>query len=138
MADVVEIVADGRPYPVEYKRGKPKRHRADEVQLCAQGICLEEMMDREVPEGSLYYGKNRRRKVVKLDSELRSITKHIAEKTYELLNSQKTPEPEYEERKCDSCSLREICLPRRPTSTQIVTAWIEARINLETDECEGT
>ena len=69
VADIVEFhrAGDGEtPYPVEYKRGKPKLHRADEVQLCAQALCLEEMTGRPVPEGALFYGETRRRVVVPL------------------------------------------------------------------------
>ena len=67
VADLVEFHADAdgeRPFPVEYKRGKPKLHRADEVQLCAQGLCLEEMTGHSVPEGALYYAQTKRRVVV--------------------------------------------------------------------------
>ncbi len=61
-ADVVEFHGEPPlPFPVEYKRGKPKPHRADEVQLCAQAICLEEMFGAAVPEGALFYGETRRR-----------------------------------------------------------------------------
>jgi CRISPR-associated exonuclease Cas4 len=73
-ADAVEFHGTGKgaaPYPIEYKRGKPKSHRADEVQLCAQGLCLEEMFGVPVPEGALFYGKTRRRSVVAFDTELR-------------------------------------------------------------------
>src|SRR5258708_40147394 len=74
IADVVEFhQQDGHelPYPVEYKRGKPKAHRADEVQLCAQALCLEHMLGCNIPEGALNYGDTRRRTVVSLDSDLR-------------------------------------------------------------------
>ncbi len=81
-ADVVEFRAagaDGRgqPFPVEYKRGRPKAHRADEVQLCAQAICLEEMFGLPVPEGALFYGETRRRHPVAFDGELRALTARI-------------------------------------------------------------
>ena len=74
VADLVEFrPGDGgeTAYPVEYKRGKPKKHRADEVQLCAQALCLEEMTGRPVPQGALFYGETRRRVVVAFDAELR-------------------------------------------------------------------
>ena len=78
VADVVEYhkQSDGTetPYPIEYKRGKPKAHRADEVQLCAQALCLEEMHGVTVPEGSLFYGEVRRRHPVVFDAELRDLT----------------------------------------------------------------
>lgn len=70
VADVVEfhLTNSGeRIYPVEYKRGRPKKHRADEVQLCAQALCLEAMFGQPVSKGALFYGKTRRRKVVPFD-----------------------------------------------------------------------
>ena len=113
VADVVEIHADGRPFPVEYKRGRPGAHRADEVQLCAQAMCLEEMLDRSVPEGALFYGRNRRRKVVEFDPELRTLTERVAADTRSMLAAGDTPPPVFEARKCNGCSLREVCQPQR-------------------------
>ena len=81
VADVVEFHRSGgveTPYPVEFKRGKPKAHRADEAQLCAQGLCLEEMTGRPVPEGALFYGETRRRVEVRFDDELRRLTENAA------------------------------------------------------------
>lgn len=114
VADVVEIHEGKRPYPVEYKRGRPNDHRADEVQLCAQAICLEEMLDRPVPEGALFYGRNRRRKVVPFEAELRALTERVAAETWSLLDAGETPPPEFEARKCNACSLKEVCQPQRP------------------------
>ena len=75
VADVVELHCHPpRPRPVEYKRGRPKSHRADEVQLCAQALCLEEMFTCEIPEGALFYGQNRRRKIIAFDADLRTLT----------------------------------------------------------------
>ena len=114
VADVVEMHEGNRPYPVEYKRGRPNGHRADEVQLCAQAMCLEEMLDTAVPEGALFYGRNRRRKVVAFDAELRALTERVAADTRTLLDAGETPPPEFEDRKCNACSLNEACQPRRP------------------------
>lgn len=114
VADVVEIHEGERPYPVEYKRGRPNDHRADEVQLCAQAICLEEMLSRPVPEGALFYGRNRRRKVVPFDAGLRALTERVATETRRLLDAGETPSPEFEARKCNACSLKEVCQPQRP------------------------
>ncbi len=105
-----------QPYPVEYKRGKPKRHRADEVQLCAQALCLEEMLSTKVPAGALYYGRKRRRHPVVFETELRSLTEATARRLHVLLDSGKTP-PGAREAKCDDCSLLEICLPAAPESS---------------------
>ena len=112
VADAVEIHEDGTPYPVEYKRGRPKAHRADEVQLCAQALCLEEMLDTSVPEGALYYGLPRRRKAVVFDAELRALTEEVAKQTYTLIRSGDTPPPAYDERKCAACSLLDVCQPQ--------------------------
>lgn len=122
-ADVVEFHrdAEGRPapgleglwraYPVEYKRGRPKRDACDEVQLCAQAMCLEEMFGCEVREGALYYGQPRRRDRVELEKELRTQVETLARRMHELYASGRTPAAVYEA-KCRSCSLLELCMPK--------------------------
>ncbi len=99
-----------QPFPVEYKRGKPKKNNCDAVQLCAQALCLEEMLDCSIPQGALYYGKNRRRKDVAFDQALRNETERCASAVHQLLNSGVTPPPVADKR-CDRCSLQERCLP---------------------------
>jgi len=99
-----------RPFPVEYKRGRPKSHEADRVQLCAQAFCLEEMLGVPVPAGALFYGKTRRREEVTFDAELRGLTESAASRAHELLRSCTTPTAVLAP-KCRSCSLREICRP---------------------------
>lgn len=99
------------PFPVEYKRGKPKKDNCDKVQLCAQALCLEEMLDVEVPSGALFYGKKRRRTDVVFDDALRRQTEDTAMRLHELIASGRTPKPVYM-KKCDSCSLAKICLPK--------------------------
>lgn len=114
-ADVVEFHPDAAgaevPHPVEYKRGKPKPHRADEVQLCAQAICLEEMTGRAVPEGALFYGETKRRVAVRFDSELRRLTEETAAELAEVLACGVTPPPTTRRERCRACSLAEICRP---------------------------
>jgi len=114
-ADVVEFHrrADGtwQPFPVEYKRGKPKKDNSDKVQLCAQALCLQEMMDVSVPDGALFYGKIRRRLDVVFDGTLRKLTEETAMRLHELIESGRTPRPVYA-KKCDSCSLAGMCLPK--------------------------
>ena len=114
-ADVVEFhrQADGRwmPYPVEHKRGRRKQEDWDRVQVCAQALCLEEMLGLSVPEGALFYGKEQRREVVAINDALRRETEEIAGAVHRMLAEGRTPPPEYAP-KCDSCSLEGICLPR--------------------------
>jgi CRISPR-associated exonuclease Cas4 len=131
IADVVELTRAGkgwRPYPIEYKRGRPKSHRADEVQLCAQALCLEEMFSTTVPEGALFYGKTRRRQAVAFDDELRALTKQTAEETRALIARGRTPAPIYAPKRCDTCSLKELCQPKRLERAGPVGAWLHRRI----------
>ena len=99
-----------RPFPVEYKRGSPKAHRADEVQLCAQAVCLEEMLGVTIAFGALFYGETRRRSNVTFDAELRSLTEDVAAKVHELFRSGQTPLPVLT-KGCRGCSLFETCRP---------------------------
>jgi CRISPR-associated exonuclease Cas4 len=99
------------PFPVEYKRGKPKKDNSDKVQLCAQAMCLEEMLDVGIPEGAIFYGKTRRRQGVIFDRELRQETEDTAKRFHALIESGKTPKPIYTKR-CNSCSVYEFCLPK--------------------------
>lgn len=113
-ADVVEFHKNGEkwiPFPVEYKRGKPKENRCDEVQLCAQALCLEEMLSAEVGSGALFYGKTRHRTYVDFDEELRNLTREICEKVHSLLKQEKAPASNYSREKCDVCSLKTYCMP---------------------------
>ncbi len=114
-ADIVEfhLQEDGvwQPFPVEYKRGRPKKDDSDRVQLCAQALCLEEMLNRQVTEGALYYGQKKRRQNILFDAELRQVTVDTADKLHTLLNSNRTPPPKYA-KKCESCSFISQCLPK--------------------------
>ncbi|MHB1701828.1 MAG: CRISPR-associated protein Cas4 [Acidobacteriaceae bacterium] len=118
-ADIVEFhpQPDGamQARPVEYKRGKPKSGPEDRIQLCAQALCLEEMLGRTVAEGDLYYGTQRRRQTVRFDDGLRSATERLAETMHALYAARATPKAEYEA-KCDNCSLLALCMPRTVTS----------------------
>ncbi|MDP2950121.1 MAG: CRISPR-associated protein Cas4 [Chloroflexota bacterium] len=126
MADVVEfhpapeggdgVRLDGvnglwKPFIVEYKRGRPKIGHEDEVQLCAQALCLEEMLGVSIPSAAFFYGQPRRRSDVALDDVLRAETEALASRLHELAEAGKTPAPEYSG-KCRRCSLIEICLPK--------------------------
>jgi CRISPR-associated exonuclease Cas4 len=115
VADLVEFRtgADGETaYPVEYKRGKAKLHRADEVQLCAQGLCLEEMMSKTVPEGALFYAETKRRVAVPFDAELRRLTEDTALQFGVLFATGRTPPAVYRADRCRACSLIEVCRPK--------------------------
>lgn len=115
-ADVVEFHKDSSgkwiPFPVEYKLGKPKANRCDEVQLCAQALCLEEMLGVSIENGTLYYGKTRHRHDVVFDSDLREFTTKTVYELHNFLLAGITPSAEYEKSLCDNCSFLEICLPK--------------------------
>jgi CRISPR-associated exonuclease Cas4 len=110
IADVVEFFPDGTPYPVEYKSGSSKVRLADTIQLCAQALCLEEMLDRSVPKGAIFYHKSRRRKEISLDGKLRSLTLKTIEQTRLLLQTNRLPPP-VKDKRCEDCSLIETCMP---------------------------
>jgi CRISPR-associated exonuclease Cas4 len=108
---------------VEYKRGKPKPDDCDRVQLCAQALCLEEMLKVEIPSGAIFYGKTRHRHDVVFDEALRKETEETAEQVHKLIESGVTPRPVYQS-KCDSCSLFESCLPKTIEKTRSVQKYL--------------
>jgi CRISPR-associated exonuclease Cas4 len=114
-ADVVEFHRldkdTWQPFPVEYKRGKPKPDHCDLIQLCAQAMCLEEMLSVSVPNGAIFYGRTRRRLDVSFNDTLRRETEEAAKRAHQLIASGKTPPPVYEKR-CENCSLIGECLPK--------------------------
>ncbi len=120
--------------PVEYKRGKPKAHAADEVQLCAQALCLEEMLGVQIERGMLYYGKRRRRTNVAFDAALRELTRDTAQRLHTLIDSRQTPTAQ-REKKCESCSLLEICLPDALRFKRSITSWFAGQLR---DSCQAT
>jgi CRISPR-associated exonuclease Cas4 len=133
IADVVEFHRKGdskiwRPFPVEYKRGKPKKGASDTVQLCAQAMCLEEMLNAEVPKGALFYGKTRRRLDVDFDDDLRTLTVETARRLHELIDSGKTPQPRYDAR-CERCSLIDVCVPKAIKQRYRVKNYIESMLD---------
>jgi len=132
-ADVVEFHADAaaeRAFPVEYKRGRPKSHRADEVQLCAQALCLETMLGQVVGSGALFYGQTRRRQDVIFDDVLRALTRNTIAETRTMFASGKTPSARYEARRCDRCSLIDLCQPRL-LGRRSVDDWIRRQLEDE-------
>ena len=127
VADIVELRSErGRvvPFPVEHKRGRPKAHRADEVQLCGQGLCLEEMFGTVVPGGALFYGTDRRRQEVEFDPPLRQLTEEAARAVHGLFADGRTPRAHYEAKRCDRCSLLELCRPKALERPRPVLPWL--------------
>lgn len=110
VADVVEFTADGTPYPVEYKSGPRKPREADELQLCAQAMCLEEMLQRSVPCGAIFHYASKRRREVHFDEVLRSLVVETTSAVRSLLQAGEVPAPVADDR-CPNCSLIEACLP---------------------------
>lgn len=100
-----------RPFPVEYKRGRLRREEGYEAQLCAQALCLEEMLGVGVPQGAIFFGKNRRRKAVVFDDGLRRLTTDAAGRLHEIIRSATLPRARYA-KKCRSCSMIDLCLPK--------------------------
>ena len=109
-ADASDASAKTVPFPIEYKRGRPKRNDCDRVQLCAQALCLEEMLKTPVPCGAIFYGRTRRRLDVVFDDVLRTATLDAIHRLHELIESRVTPSARLE-KKCDRCSLRRLCMP---------------------------
>jgi CRISPR-associated exonuclease Cas4 len=116
--ELSDVAGRWRPFPVEYKRGRRKYRLANEVQLCAQAMCLEEMLGCPVPEGALFYGKSQRRSNVEIDSILRAQTEAAASRLHELIDRGITPTARREP-KCDDCSLLEICRPDAPSRSAL-------------------
>lgn len=100
-----------RPFPVEYKRGNPRPERFDEVQLCAQALCLEEMLGVAIEEGAIFYGRPRRRYQVSFDDRLRKETEALAARLHALTAAGVTPPAQYR-KECRGCSLLELCMPK--------------------------
>ncbi|MCM1150177.1 MAG: CRISPR-associated protein Cas4 [Butyricicoccus sp.] len=107
-----------RPYPVEYKRGKAKDGPEDVLQLCAQAMCLEEMLCCDVPEGALYYGETRRRVKVEFTDELRRQVQDSLKEMHKLYRRSYTPKVR-PTKACNACSLKDLCLPRLMRSKKV-------------------
>ena len=112
-----------RPFPVEYKRGRPKKEAWDKVQLCAQAICLEEMLGVDVPHGALFYGKTRRRVDVVFNADLRRETEEATLRLHGLIASGATPPANYDD-KCEACSFMSMCLPKATTGRRSVARYL--------------
>jgi len=132
-ADVVEFHRLSKeiwqPFPVEYKRGKPKLDHCDVIQLCAQAICLEEMLSISIPKGAIFYGKTRRRLDVTFDDKLCEETEEAARGAHQLIKSGKTPLPVYGKR-CESCSLIHECLPKTIEKGTSVSRYLKRMVSM--------
>jgi CRISPR-associated exonuclease Cas4 len=126
-ADVVEFRrrTGGAPdaFPVEYKRGRRAPRDADEVQLCAQALCLEEMLGRPVPAGAIFHGASKRRRVVEFGSGLRSLTEETVGRLRGLLAAKATPAANPAPR-CSSCSLANLCQPAVTASPRAASSYL--------------
>jgi CRISPR-associated exonuclease Cas4 len=126
-ADVVEFHRKSDktwlPFPVEFKHGKPKKDESDKVQLCAQAMCLEEMLNVEIAEGAIFYGKTRHRMSVIFDEELRRKTEDTAQRFHTLVESGRTPKPVYAKR-CENCSINEQCLPKTVEKARSIARYL--------------
>jgi CRISPR-associated exonuclease Cas4 len=124
-ADIVEFLPG--PYPVEYKRGKSKPNDCDTVQLCAQALCLEEMLRVAIPRGAIFYGNPRRRLEIVFTSELRTRTEELAATMHRLYRSQETPAAQpgtY----CRNCSLVHVCLPQATAHEEGSARWVARQL----------
>lgn len=133
-ADVVEFHggsetgAEPRVIPVEYKRGKPKKDGSDSVQICAQALCLEEMLHVSIPTGALFYGVVRRRTEVVFDHSLRERTETSAARLHAMIAAGITPRAE-RQAKCDGCSLLHLCLPGSLASRHSASRYVERSLS---------
>ena len=121
---------------VEYKRGKPKPDDRDEVQLCAQGMCLEEMLGVKIENGFLFYGETRRRYLVSFSEELRERVTVLAERMHDLFEKERTPAP-VKGKKCNNCSLKDLCLPMLDKNSKKAGSYIYNLVKEMEDEITG-
>jgi CRISPR-associated exonuclease Cas4 len=140
VADLVELIPDDqgvpvpgrrglwRPRPVEYKRGKPKDDDCDAVQLCAQAVCLEEMLDVIIENGDIFYGQIRRRTIVDFNGDLRDKVHHAAKDMHRHFEANLIPLAK-KEKKCRACSLIDACNPELLTLKGSVAEYIHRELD---------
>jgi CRISPR-associated exonuclease Cas4 len=135
-ADVVEFPrsrdasGSAHPFPIEYKRGRPKTNRCDEVQLCAQALCLEEMLARSVPRGALFYKRINRRVEVEFDEALRDLTERAVARAREILALGRVPRVARAS-KCKRCSLVNLCLPKATGPRTSARAYVLSTLSID-------
>lgn len=126
-----------QPYPVEYKRGAPKENAADRLQLCAQAMCLEEMLCCEIEEGALFYGETRRREIVAFSDELRNTVREYLREMHNYAERGYTPKVK-PTKSCNACSLKELCLPKLLKKTSVKAYISEALTDTPPDTLTNT
>ena len=115
------------PAPIEYKRGKEKLDHSDETQLCAQAICLEEMLSVAIPKGYLYYGETRHRVEIEFTPELRTLVKDMADEMHNYFSRGYTPKVKTH-KGCRSCSLADVCLPVLNEKVMMASKYIKQNL----------
>jgi len=140
ICDVVEFTAapegvqlPGRegyyqPAPIEYKRGRKKHDKSDEAQLCAQAMCLEEMLLVEISHGYVFYAQTRHREPVEFTEELRTLVRKSAEEMHHYSRRGYTPQVK-PQKGCRSCSLVDICLPQLQHKPQSASTYIRRQLD---------
>jgi CRISPR-associated exonuclease Cas4 len=134
-ADVVEFHGE-TPYPVEYKSGSRRDWRHEALQLCAQALCLEEMLGRTVDEGAVYYQSTHRRRVIRIDAELRGATERAVTGVRQMLAGARLP-PAVNDERCPNCSLLESCLPAIVSNNHRIGAFRAALFTPLPEPAEG-
>lgn len=114
-------------FPVEYKRGRSSLEDSDRLQLCAQAICLEEMLGCRIAEGAIFYGEPRRREVVTFSEELRCKVEEAALQMHKYFDSRHIPNAR-KGKHCLSCSLKDYCLPKLVGKTKNVRKYLEENL----------
>jgi CRISPR-associated exonuclease Cas4 len=139
--DLVEIFFDNeknvvKATPIEFKRGKQKKNDVDRVQLCAQVLSLEEMFEIKIDSGQFYYLQEHRRTTQPIDEELRENTIALIERIIQINASGKTPKANYSKKKCDNCSIFDICMPKfLGVGSKDVARYVQTQLRLNNTEC---
>lgn len=139
VADIVEFHKQennvSQPYPIEYKRGKPKSDLCDSVQLCAQALCLEEMLGVKVLKGAFFYWEIKRRLEIEIDYDLRLETYKLIQRLHHVTKARKTP-PAKLERKCTNCSLINWCMPSCTNGSKSIKQYLGNVVKWATEDDE--
>ncbi|WP_268756980.1 CRISPR-associated protein Cas4 [Alicyclobacillus vulcanalis] len=121
------------PYPIEFKHGKSRRSRSQEIQLCAQALCLEDMFETPVPEGAIFHIHSHRRSRVSIEQTLRDETQRLIERVRAMFMAQDVPPP-VADRRCERCSLQPACLPTWSKQPLHTAFWRLVAIDVEGEE----